>query len=112
MTKREIVDHFDLDLKNCPMCGAGAAHDAGEAWAGGVFLREESRPAMWDGIFPAMLLYTVHCGRCDLQITRGTLEAAADAWNRRVKFAKLTDEEREYFEEQEAVDRYVMGEVE
>lgn len=93
------------------MCGAAEAHDGAEAWAGGVYIREDHRPPMWDGLFPARILFTVQCGKCGLEITRGTLEAAADAWNQRVKVAKLTDEEREYLEEQEAVDRYVMGEV-
>ena len=101
--KREIIDHFGEELKSCPMCGAKPAQNAGEAWAGAVFVREDHRPPAWEGHFPAMILFTVHCGRCDLQITRGTLEAAVDAWNQRVKFAELTEEGREYFEEQEAM---------
>lgn len=83
MGKREIIDHFGVGLRSCPMCGATEAHDAAEAWTGGVYLREDHRPPMWDGLYPARIMYEVQCNKCGLHISRGTLEAAREAWNKR-----------------------------
>lgn len=83
MSKREIIDHYEAGLLPCPLCGAKEAKNGAEAWAGGVIIREDHRPAAWDGAFPARVLYVVQCGGCGLTITRGTLEAAREIWNTR-----------------------------
>lgn len=117
MKKREILDLYAKGLKKCPMCGAKAAKDAAEAWAGGVFVREYHNPPMWDGLFPGSVTYTAICGCCGLQITAGTLEAVKTAWNRRVKRGKPTyrqEREREMWEaleRMEAENRHCAGEI-
>ena len=106
MTNTETKDYYITGLKRCPLCGAYAAKDAAEAWAGGVFIRRHVRPAGWGGAFPAQTMYTVRCGKCDLTISRADLNSAVEIWNRRQ--SEIDEIDREELERMAAEDAAVM----
>lgn len=104
MNERKIIDHIGVGLLSCPFCGAKEAEDVGEAWTG-ILLREDHRPAAWDGAWPEHVVFSVKCGCCGAEISMGTHEAVVEAWNRRAEPGKPTYCDNIKSEQREALAR-------
>ncbi len=104
MNERKIIDHVGAGLLPCPFCGAKEAEKLPAGWDD-VLLREDHRPAAWDGAWPEHVVFSVKCGCCGAEINRATMEAVIEAWNRRTKPGEPTYYDQRMKEQREALER-------